>query len=77
MVINGLLLLNTSKEGIYYFIFRTDNTIKNHFYSTIRRSLRRMSKLIGSKNSTKQMKYIKPSTLSKIFAINIQPTSKE
>lgn len=54
---------------------RTDNTIKNHFYSTIRRSLRRMSKHIGSKNSTKQMKYIKPSTLSKIFAINTKPTS--
>lgn len=47
---------------------RTDNAIKNYFYSTIRRSLRRMGKFVGSKNSTEQMKRIKPSTLSKIFA---------
>lgn len=47
---------------------RTDNAIKNYFYSTIRRSLRRMGKFVGSKNSTEQMKKIKPSTLSKIFA---------
>lgn len=47
---------------------RTDNAIKNYFYSTIRRSLRRMGKFGGSKNSTEQMKRIKPSTLSKIFA---------
>jgi myb proto-oncogene protein len=48
--------------------YRTDNAIKNYFYSTIRRSLRRMGKFVGSKNSTEQMKRIKPSTLSKIFA---------
>jgi myb proto-oncogene protein len=30
---------------------RTDNSIKNHFYSTLRRSLRRISKLLGDKNS--------------------------
>jgi myb proto-oncogene protein len=49
-------------------IRRTDNSIKNYFYSTIRRSLRRMGKFLGSKNSTEEMKHIKPSTLSKIFA---------
>ena len=32
--------------------FRTDNDIKNKFYSTLRRSLRRLNKLIGGKNST-------------------------
>ena len=48
---------------------RTDNSIKNHFYSTIRRSLRRMSKVLGSKNSTSKMRSIKPSTLSKIFSL--------
>jgi len=31
---------------------RTDNSIKNHFYSTLRRSLRRINKLLGDKNST-------------------------
>lgn len=48
--------------------YRTDNAIKNHFYSTLRRSLRRINKLLGSKNSTSQMRDIKPSVLSKIFA---------
>ena len=62
---------------------RTDNAIKNHFYSTIRRSMRRMNKLLGSKNSTMKMRKIKPSTLSKIFAlaegrpINEGPTANE
>lgn len=46
---------------------RTDNSIKNHFYSTVRKSLRRISKFMGSKNSTAKMRQIKPSTLSKIF----------
>lgn len=55
-------------------ISRTDNAIKNYFYSTIRRSLRRMGKFVGSKNSTEQMKKIKPSTLSKIFAAGSELT---
>ncbi|CAK90826.1 unnamed protein product (macronuclear) [Paramecium tetraurelia] len=60
---------------------RTDNAIKNHFYSTLRRSLRRINKLIGDKNSnwhdyifskekgTQQIKDIKPGVLSKIFIL--------
>ena len=46
----------------------TDNAIKNYFYSRVRRSLRRMGKFVGSKNSTETMKQLKPSTLSYIFA---------
>ncbi|CAK62067.1 unnamed protein product (macronuclear) [Paramecium tetraurelia] len=34
---------------------RTDNAIKNHFYSTLRRSLRRINKLIGDKNIKKRV----------------------
>ncbi|CAK76218.1 unnamed protein product (macronuclear) [Paramecium tetraurelia] len=60
---------------------RTDNAIKNHFYSTLRRSLRRINKMIGDKNSnqrkqifskekcTQQIKDIKPGVLSKIFIL--------
>lgn len=36
--------------------FRTDNSIKNHFYSTLRRSLRRLNKLSGEKNSTNHLR---------------------
>lgn len=57
--------------------FRTDNAIKNYFYSTIRRSLRRIGKFVGSKNSTEQMKKIKPSTLSKIFAAGTELAPSE
>jgi len=49
---------------------RTDNSIKNHFYSTIRRSLRRINKELGDKNSTAQVKDIKPGVLSKIFLLS-------
>jgi hypothetical protein len=48
-------------------ISRTDNDIKNHFYSTLRRSLRRLNKILGEKNSTSQMREIKPSVLSTIM----------
>lgn len=49
--------------------FRTDNAIKNHFYSSIRRSLRRINKILGSKNSTLKMRNVKPAVLSAIFSI--------
>ena len=43
---------------------RTDNAVKNHFYSTIRRALRRMDKNFGFKDSTKKMRNLKPSALT-------------
>ena len=33
---------------------RTDSIIKNHFYATLRRSLRRICKWLGDKNSNKK-----------------------
>ena len=46
---------------------RTDNAIKNHFYSTLRKSLRRINKILGSTNSTIQMRSIKPCILSQVL----------
>ena len=45
------------KVFIYLIKFRTDNTIKNHFYSTLRRALRRINKILGNKNSTNKKFY--------------------
>ena len=49
---------------------RTDNYVKNHFYSTLRRSLRRINKYLGSKNSTTQMRMIRPSILSDLLELS-------
>ena len=49
---NGLILLTNSKEGTFLKYFRTDSDVKNHFYSIIRKCLRRVSKMVGQKNST-------------------------
>lgn len=49
---NGQLFQNYYLAGKkLYYINRTDNSIKNHFYSTLRRSLRRINKHVGDKNS--------------------------
>jgi hypothetical protein len=50
---------------------RTDNSVKNQFYSTLRRSLRRINKFLGSKNSTTQMRDIKPSVLARILDLEM------
>lgn len=34
--------------------FRSEKSIKNYFYMTLRKSLRRVTKMIGVKNSTDQ-----------------------
>lgn len=54
-------------------LLRTDNSIKNHFYSTVRRCLRKIGKL-SQPQTVITMKSIKPSLLSKI-AENTQLTT--
>ena len=46
---------------------RTDNAVKNHFYSTVRRALRRLDKHFGFKDSTKKMRGLKPAALTLLF----------
>ena len=36
---------------IKIFERRTDNSVKNHFYSILRKTLRRINKYLGDKNS--------------------------
>jgi hypothetical protein len=43
---------------------RTDNSVKNHFYSTVRRALRRLDKHFGFRDSTKKMRGLKPAALT-------------
>lgn len=61
------LNFETHRRQVKNWLFRTDNAIKNHFYSSIRRSLRRINKILGSKNSTVKMRSVKPAVLSAIF----------
>ena len=64
---NGKILQDSYKQGICFHNARTDNSVKNHFYSTLRRSLRRINKFLGFKNSTNQMRLIKPSILCQLI----------
>lgn len=66
----------TSQQQVIYKLYhRTDNAVKNHFYSTIRRSLRRVNKYFGYKDSTKKMRNFKPAVLS--YLINTSNTNEE
>jgi hypothetical protein len=58
--------LQAFRRQVNYPPLRTDNSIKNHFYSTVRRCLRRISKLAGGHQTTITMKSVKPFVLSKI-----------
>lgn len=56
-------------KGRYiYKLFRTDNSVKNQYYSTIRKALRRICKILGAQSSTSKIKKIKPNELSKLIS---------
>ena len=46
---------------------RTDNAVKNHFYSTVRRALRRLDKHYGFRDSTRKMRDLKPAALTHLL----------
>ncbi|KAM3141527.1 hypothetical protein pb186bvf_006391 [Paramecium bursaria] len=67
--------------GMFYQIFlkseiadqvpnRTDQIVKNYFYATVRRVLRRLLKAAGNKNCSELARQIKPCVLSRIFSFN-------
>jgi hypothetical protein len=51
---------------VLLLFFRTDNTVKNHFYSRLRKSLRRLNKVISEKYK-KSMREIRAQVLYKII----------
>lgn len=62
--------INRSTFGgkVNSYLFRTDNAVKNQFYSTLRKGLRRICKILGTRNSTTRIKKIKPSALSSLIS---------
>lgn len=49
------------------FSFRSDNNIKNRFYSIVRKSIRKMCRYVSIKTTSMKVYSIKPSTLSRVF----------
>jgi len=48
---------------------RTDNCIKNHFYCTLRKALRRINKYINLSKNKGKFKEVKNIILSKVIAV--------
>lgn len=54
-----------------YFPGRTDNSVKNQFFSLVRKGLRKAMKAIKRNSNTSAVNLIKPKTLSQIFCQTI------
>lgn len=61
------------KEITSYFPFRTDNGIKNQFFSIIRKSLRKICKISGIDMTSNDINEIKPKILSEFLGTSITP----
>ena len=55
-----------------FFDGKSDNIVKDHFFSTSRRYLRRMFKLMGIKNGTQKINKVKSLLLCLIVSEEIQ-----
>ena len=69
--INGQSLLNNYQEGNSFSRSRTDNCVKNHFYSKLRKAQRKLNKIIHD-HFRKEFKEIKSTALYKIIDANEQ-----
>jgi hypothetical protein len=52
---------------------RTENGIKNHFYATLRKGLRRLNHIIGLKLDSSKIRKIKPIILSRFAEVAPKP----
>ena len=64
--INGLWSLKKCLAGKTILSFRTDNCVKNHFYSKLRKSIRKLNKVIHD-SFKKEFKDIKITILYKLI----------
>ena len=62
---NGLLQPIIFQEGIKINNIRTDNCVKNHLYSKLRKSLRTLNKIVRT-SFKKQLKEISTTVLYKL-----------
>lgn len=61
---------STEAEGqVHRCLPRTDNNIKNHFYSTLRKGIRVLNKVISEISDKGQMKEFKGPILSKLITV--------
>jgi len=64
----GCYWLQTRRE-VFYSLFRSDNCVKNHFYSLLRKALRKMNKVV-MQEFRKELKEIKPNVLYRIVEVS-------
>ncbi len=62
---------NRWKQITKNFKGRTDNSIKNQFFSLVRKGLRKASKIVQRASNTKEINKIKPKVLSKVMNQNL------
>ena len=55
-----------STQSVYFGISRTDNSVKNYFYATLRRCLRKVNKIVG-RNLGREYHKVETSVLYRII----------
>jgi len=76
LAIDGRIFVNSSKGGTHCFDSRTDNHVKNHFHSKLRKAIRKLNKEIKI-NFKKTVKPFKLSIIYKIVEASDFRFSKE
>ena len=70
-------LKNKWKNIAEQFPGRTDNSIKNQFFSVVRKALRKACKILGNYSNTSAINRIKPKVLSNYMAMDFEVNANE